>query len=295
MTASADPIAIRPAVDAADCARIEQLIMQIWQRGPQETVSKTLLTALLHNHSAMLLAYDGDRPIGFCFSFLSLTAERRLKHHSQMTGVLPAYQGRGVGERLKWAQRDVVQRQGIDLITWTFDPLETRNAWLNLHKLGAIAAVYYRDFYGALDDGLNAGLPTDRLEAQWWINSARVTARAAQRETAVENRHWSEVAPQAADAPPINPPDRSGELPRPGAVAAGAFDRPIVLVAAPAAIAQIKRAEPPLALAWRLHLREALEQAFARGYRAVDLLLRPDGPCYVLAGEEVAVGRLGDW
>lgn len=85
-----------------------------------------------------------------------------------MAAVLPAYQGLGIGERLKWAQRDAVLAQGIDLITWTYDPLESANAYLNLRKLGAVCNTYLRNVYGNLTDTLNNGLATDRFQVDWW-------------------------------------------------------------------------------------------------------------------------------
>ena len=96
-----------------------------------------------------------------------------------MAGVHPAYRNRGLGYSLKLAQREHVLAQGIDLITWTFDPLETRNATLNFHKLGAVCNTYLPNLYGDMRDGLNAGLPSDRFQVDWWIASERVAQRLA--------------------------------------------------------------------------------------------------------------------
>ena len=86
-----------------------------------------------------------------------------------MTGVLAAYRDRGVGRQLKLHQREEALGRGIRLIEWTFDPLEARNAYINLNRLGCIARRYDRDHYGAMEDELNRGLPSDRFEAEWWL------------------------------------------------------------------------------------------------------------------------------
>ena len=94
--------------------------------------------------------------------------------HSHMLAVLPAYRDQGLGTELKLAQREEALSRGIECMTWTFDPLAAKNAYLNLHRLGAIARRYSPDFYGVSSSRLQAGLPTDRLHAEWWLRSARV-------------------------------------------------------------------------------------------------------------------------
>ncbi len=112
--------------------------------------------------------------MGFVLSFLAPTslpgAARGLSHHSHMAGVAPEWQNRGLGTALKLAQREAVLAQGLNLITWTYDPLEARNATLNIHKLGAICRTYHREYYGEMRDTLNAGVASDRFEVEWWLD-----------------------------------------------------------------------------------------------------------------------------
>jgi predicted GNAT superfamily acetyltransferase len=96
--------------------------------------------------------------------------------HSHMLAVLPEYRNRGLGRRLKLAQRDDALARGFELMEWTFDPLEIKNAHLNIARLGAISRRYHADFYGASSSPLQGGLPTDRLYAEWWLRSPRVLA-----------------------------------------------------------------------------------------------------------------------
>ena len=97
--------------------------------------------------------------------------------HSHMLAVLPEYRNGGVGRRLKLAQRDDALARGFDLMEWTFDPTEIKNAYLNIHRLGAIVRRYHADFYGPSSSPLQGGLPTDRVYAEWWLRSPRVEAR----------------------------------------------------------------------------------------------------------------------
>jgi predicted GNAT superfamily acetyltransferase len=91
-----------------------------------------------------------------------------------MLGVLPAYRNSGIGRKLKLRQREDAMARGIALIEWTFDPLELKNAFLNIEKLGAIVRRYHENQYGHTGSPLHGGLPTDRCYAEWWINSPRV-------------------------------------------------------------------------------------------------------------------------
>src|SRR5208283_845949 len=96
--------------------------------------------------------------------------------HSHMLGVLPEYRDAGIGRTLKLTQRDEARARGIDLIEWTFDPLEIKNAFFNIERLGAIVRRFVLNQYGTTSSPLNAGLPTDRCTAEWWISSPRVLA-----------------------------------------------------------------------------------------------------------------------
>jgi predicted GNAT superfamily acetyltransferase len=121
-------------------------------------------------------AYDGPRMVGFCFAIPGIKPDRHSYLHSHMLGVLPAYRDARIGQRLKLRQRQDALARGIGLIEWTFDPLELKNAFLNIEKLGAIVRVYKENQYGATTSPLHGGLPTDRCIAEWWLDSPRVHA-----------------------------------------------------------------------------------------------------------------------
>ncbi len=193
-----------------------------------------------------------------------------LKMCSHMAGVLPAWQGRGLGARLKLAQRDAILAQGMtDWVTWTYDPLFRTNAVLNIRRLGAVCNTYKRDWYGVMKDGLNAGVPSDRCQVDWWLASTRVEERVAggERRHAQDGRLPAElfVLPTKASGADFQAPIEV-DLPLDG--------RPIALPI-PEDIAAIRRIDRALGMAWRLYVREHLERAFAAGYVMTDCLLLP--------------------
>jgi len=119
-------------------------------------------------------AYDGARMIGFCIAIPGLKPGGICYLHSHMLGVLPEYNNLGVGRRLKLAQREEAVARGIELMEWTFDPLEIKNAYFNMERLGAVVRRYVHNQYGTTSSPLHGGLPTDRCVAEWWMTSERV-------------------------------------------------------------------------------------------------------------------------
>jgi predicted GNAT superfamily acetyltransferase len=192
-----------------------------------------------------------------------------------MAGVTPAYQNQNLGYRLKLAQREHVLAQGIDLITWTFDPLESRNARLNFRKLGATCQTYLPDLYGPMRDALNVALPSDRFQVDWHITSPHVIDR-------LEGRHASPLlsALQAEGVPLVNHPLAS-DPPRPPQ-ATSPVEGKGLLIQIPADFQAVKAVSMELARDWRLHTRTLFEAAFAERYVVTDLLFEDGQSCYLL-------------
>ena len=280
---------IRPVQTHDEYLAVEQIQREVWGDDDVMVVPNHMLITAQKNGGLLLGAFEvlpetgQEQLVGFVFGFVGLAPSAgsgqaphgQVKHCSHMAGVLPAYQNQNVGYRLKLAQREYVLAQGMDLITWTFDPLESRNARLNFHKLGATCRTYLRNLYGDMHDELNAGLPSDRFQVDWYIASAHV----------VSCLHGDQIGPslsglQAEGVQALNRP-LPGDLPRPPqATLPIAGDR--LLVHIPAHIQAIKAADLGLALAWREHTRVLFEAAFAAGYTVVDLLFENEQACYLL-------------
>lgn len=124
----------------------------------------------------VLGAYAGSTMVGFCLCIPGLKRGAKPYLHSHMMGVAPEYRNAGLGRALKLKQREYAGAAGLDLIEWTFDPLEIKNAFFNIERLGAIARRFVHNQYGTSTSPLHGGLPTDRLVAEWWIRSERVCA-----------------------------------------------------------------------------------------------------------------------
>jgi predicted GNAT superfamily acetyltransferase len=182
-----------------------------------------------------------------------------------MLGVLPEYRDQNVGYQLKLAQRDFVSSQGVRLVTWTYDPLESRNARLNISKLGAVCATYKREVYGEMRDSLNAGLPSDRFQVDWWLTSTRVKERLfGQRAPLILESFTS------AGAEILNPSQAGPDgLPRPGERVLGLAGS-LALIEIPGDFQAIKARDLGLAAAWRAQTRALFEAAFASGYWVTD-------------------------
>jgi len=275
-------IEIRPIKTQEEYHAVEQLQREIWGAQDIEIIGfETLMTA--HRNGGVTLGAfdlveDEELMVGFVFGFVGLTADGRVKHCSHIAGVLSGYRDRNVGYALKLKQRELVLAQGIDLITWTFDPLESRNARFNFHKLGATCNTYLRNLYGAMRDTLNAGLPSDRFQVDWRIASPRVETRLRGESVAVSASSPASLL-MAGGVPLINPPV-AGEPPRPLEKTTVEAER--MLIQIPSDFQSLKAADKNLALEWRLRTRELFEWAFANGYTATDLLVEGSRSYYLL-------------
>jgi predicted GNAT superfamily acetyltransferase len=169
----APAILIRPLQNVGEMSIGVNLQHRIWGYSAIETVPNQMFIVAKESGGQVLGAFHKDEPVGFALAFAGMH-HRTPYLHSHMVGVAPEFQNQGVGRLLKLAQRDDAIARGIDLIEWTFDPLQLKNAHFNIARLGAIARRYIPNFYGQTSSPLHAGLPTDRLVAEWWVNSGHV-------------------------------------------------------------------------------------------------------------------------
>lgn len=256
---------IRSLQTMEEFRQAEGVQLEVWSMPPGEVVPLHLLLTVQKSGGLVLGAFDeAGAMIGFLLGFLGRTAGGHWKHCSHMMGVLPGYRHLGVGEALKRRQREFALQQGLDLVTWTFDPLEGVNANLNFAKLGVVCRTYERDLYGRMSDDLNQGLPSDRFEVEWWIASRRVADRLRQGPLRLRLAEVEQGGAQRANRTQV----RGGlRLPLEADLATEA---PVLLVETPTSFQAIKTASMDLALAWRRHTRTLFEACFQAGYLAAD-------------------------
>jgi len=268
---------IKPINTPLQIKQVAQVEAETWGLNPSDTVSDHVLTAIAYDGGVLLGAYDRDQLIGFTLGWLGTTSQEDgiiaadyLKLVSHMTGVLDGYRDQRIGYNLKLAQREWALARGLDLVTWTYDPLESRNAYLNIHLLGCTSQTYYRDYYGEMSSQMNEGIASDRLRVDWWINSDRV------------RRCLSPSPDQKIQAGSIELYFQGGvQLLNPTKLESGCHlpgDQTIspsktrLLVEIPADIQAIRQKDREMGVAWRRHTREIFESVFSAGYRVVDFI-----------------------
>jgi predicted GNAT superfamily acetyltransferase len=239
-------IEMRLVTELAELRAVYRFYESIWQADPVDAaVTPNMLRALSKAGNYVAGAYDGSGLIGACVGFFAAPTRHEL--HSHIAAVSVAARGRSVGRAMKLHQRAWALDQGVSTISWTFDPLVSRNAYFNLVKLGGTPVQYLPDFYGTMGDAINGDDTTDRLLLRWDLTADHV-ARAAQG----LHRYWDVAALLESGA--VTALDRSpGGQPMPGMA-----DGRCVLVAVPADIESLRGTDPSCARQWRTAVGEAL-------------------------------------
>lgn len=237
-------IVVRKCDAIEEFHRCVSLQKEIWGEADLEVEPATLFVVATETGGQVLGAFDGERLVGYTLAVVGFT-NGTVFLHSHMTGVHGDYRDRGVGRALKLFQREEALGRGIRLVVWTFDPLETRNAHFNLNRLGAIARKYLPNLYGVTTSPLHRGLPTDRLWAEWQLDSARVVAAI------------SDLSPEP-DATPAK-------------------------IELPGELDAWKQSDTSQVAKVQARIREEFTSWFARGYAAVGVKKSPTGVAYLLA------------
>jgi predicted GNAT superfamily acetyltransferase len=279
---------------------VEALQRIIWPGSETEIVPLHMLITAAHNGGLILGTFEENELMGFVFGFPGLHqqgGELQPKHCSHMLGVHPDYRDRGLGFHLKRAQWQMVRHQGIALITWTYDPLLSRNAYLNIAKLGGICNTYLEKFYGDMRDELNAGLPSDRLKVELWVSSPRVKKRLDRH----PRRRLDLAHYLGAGAQLINPTGALEDgLPLPASTQASlkniSGNHPparMLILEIPSDYQAMRTTAPDLALHWRTHVRALFTQLFDAGYLVSDFVFLRGSPSrsfYILSYGESTLG-----
>jgi predicted GNAT superfamily acetyltransferase len=251
-------IEVRVLKTPADLKLIQKLEREIWNMPPLP-IHQTITAA--QNGGLLLGAFYDNELIGFNYGFAGFDQGKSYLC-SHMLGIHPDHRDKGLGALLKQKQKESASEMGYDLITWTFDPLESRNAYLNLSELYAICSTYVENCYGDMEDSLNHGLPTDRLKVEWWINSSHVNESLQDEAESPQNPFKWGVSD---DSFPV--------LLSTGWEGA----RDPVLVPIPANFQTIKSQNYELARDWRYKTREIFQTLFSQGYALVDFIKGKEG------------------
>jgi predicted GNAT superfamily acetyltransferase len=267
---------IRRAESPGDYVALQEAQRLAWGLADDSYVVPVATMVGAQHHGGLVLGAftEEGRAVGLSFAFLGRVGGRWCLY-SQLTGVVPGAQGQGLGARMKELQREHARSLGLEFIAWAFDPLQAGNAHFNLHRLGASASRYIPNMYGMRTDALNAGVPTDRLIAEWPVEPG-----------------------------PPRAPDVAGTLSLPRIVEGPDEPRvvefssvrgsPELLIEIPAQIATIRAEDPALAERWRTALALAFGSAFGAGYQALDVVRDSARSFYVLRSTgEVSRSHIG--
>ena len=280
-----DRITIRELRTMPDINATVELQKAVWRMQDVEVSSPHTLRAIVHAGGAVIGAEAEGRLVGFCFG-MAAWREGELWLWSHMAGVRPEYQGRGVGLRLKLAQREWALSQGFCRMAWTFDPMQCGNANFNFNRLGTTARTYSVNHYGDMQDGINAGMASDRLEAQWRLDAPHVIALAA----------------GSANPPPPGPlphkegggdndftrtvslvyVDEAGELRQ---EQPDGFSEPCYGIEIPLNIAALKSEDLERAKTWQLSVRRAMTSLLEAGYIVSGFVREGNSARYLMSRE----------
>ena len=239
----ATEVVIRPCESLADLEACLDLQRHVWGYSDADLAPVPILIVARKTGGHVLGAFDDGRLVGFTLAFAGFRKGQPYVH-SHYLGVLPEYRDRGVGRALKLAQREQSLRDGFRLMEWTFDPLEIKNARLNIVRLGAIIRRFIPNLYGVTSSRLHGGLPTDRLVAEWHLDSPRVKAALA-----------GDPLRPSASAARINLPTNIGEL---------------------------REKTPDAAREIQSRLRRAFEDHFSRGFAVTGFQIEEGNASYLL-------------
>ena len=239
-----NPIAVRKCSALEEFRACVGLQREVWGEADLEIEPVTMFVVASITGGQVLGAFDGDNMVGYTLAVVGLR-QAAVYLHSHQTAVSASHRNRGVGRTLKLFQRDEALGRGIRLVEWTFDPMELKNAHFNLNRLGAICRRYIPNLYGVTTSPLHRGIETDRLVAEWWLDSPRVIATI------------QDLAPSPTNAP--------------------------AAIELPAEIEQWKKNDAQRVQAVQTRVREEFVKWFAREYAAIGVRRGEKGLAYLLA------------
>ncbi|RDW18095.1 GNAT family N-acetyltransferase [Oceanobacillus arenosus] len=254
-------IGIRPLSTMDELIEMQKVEESVWQA---DSIPVHQTFTALKNGGIILGAFDHTKMIGFLYSFAGFDGKNAYLCSHEL-GILPAYRKGGLGERMKRMQANLAKEAGYEMLTWTFDPLESVNAYLNLHKLGAEGVLYKPNYYGVMKGELNEGLPSDRIHIRWEINHSNTERNVSFHQSQVLLEKGPDGSPRITDA--------FGSV--------GDQSNTAWFMAFPDDFQTLKSENIALAKTWRLATRTIFKTLFADGYKAVDIIRDQEkGQCF---------------
>ena len=278
------PVSYRDLATLDDFATVVDLERRIWGPGYDDVVPTPILAVSVHRGGILIGAFADDRMIGFVYSLPGIKHGKPTQW-SHMLGVVDEFRTSGVGYQLKLLQKDRALAMGVDLIEWTYDPLQAANAYLNFVKLGVIVEEYLENVYGDSASPLHQGNPTDRFVAEWRIREPR----AAQGSNARGSNVAQGSSPAFADAVPVNRTEWSDGWLESVDVDLSA-EAPRLSLEIPTGFTDMLARAPERAMAWRVCTRAIFTTYLDRGYRVVAFFLDRDAGkgAYLLTRDRVS-------
>lgn len=250
-------IIIRSLQSIEELEEVRKLESSIW--GENDSIPTHQTITAVKNGGLVLGAYDEEKLVGFQYSFPGFDG-KSLYLCSHILGIDMRYRNKGIGKLLKIAQRDEALKLGYSLITWTYDPLESVNGYLNIAKLGGICSKYVENCYGEMEDLLNNGIPSDRFLVEWHID------KEVNKDRQINDIELNEVISRSL----IQWNNNLEGFPVPSNILAIPNEDEIAFVAIPKDFRSIREKNIQLALKWRMTTRSVLTKLFSNGWKVVD-------------------------
>jgi predicted GNAT superfamily acetyltransferase len=271
---------IREIDSISEMKALEKLQKKVWGWDDLDTMPLMNFIVMKEVGGSLIGAFDRETPVGFVFGFVGCD-EGTIVFHSHMLAVLPEFRSQGIGRKLKLAQREQALRKGFNCITWTFDPLQSPNAYLNFSRLGVIATKYKVNFYGEqTSSALHQYIGTDRLWVSWFLESERVRQR-------LECGSNAKTGP--TDLQELTSLVQTGRDGWPQSTPLSERVKGPVLIDIPPDIRLLQQQNPQLAVAWRDATRSAFTEALAAGFIVEDFYRShrqgESAGCYLLSSK----------
>ncbi len=258
-------IEYKEITDENGFAQLEDIQRESWGMPDLELIPRRLFKATKNSGAVVIGAYDKDQIIGYCWGWVGKLKKYGIFIYSHHNAVRKKYQNKGIGYHLKLEQREWAIKNGFKLINWTFDPLQARNTYLNLHKLGAVCNTYKINYWGEMHDAENKGMQTDRFYANWYVKSYHVAQH-------INNKYENYTKNIIEENRAIITTFTDDNLIKVESININIKDH-LIFVEIPSNINKIRKENLQLAIDWRLKTREVFTEYFKRGYVSIDAII----------------------